>query len=147
MRMASGAQNAIFVFSGLATLFFLVSVSDAIVAQLIPALSDRSEIATLESRLASAKAAKRRSAILASREVSLEALLLGAEARGIYSSSTKILEIASVPFVPQSPFGERGNPVFENACEEAVLLMSYSWVARKPLVREEAREEILKMAE
>ncbi|KKW20392.1 MAG: hypothetical protein UY61_C0035G0010 [Candidatus Adlerbacteria bacterium GW2011_GWC1_50_9] len=144
---ASGAQNAIFVFSGLATLFFLVSVSDAIVAQLIPALSDRSEIATLESRLASAKAAKRRSAILASREVSLEALLLGAEARGIYSSSTKILEIASVPFVPQSPFGERGNPVFENACEEAVLLMSYSWVARKPLVREEAREEILKMAE
>jgi len=74
--MASGAQNAIFVFSGLATLFFLVSVSDAIVAQLIPALSDRSEIATLESRLASAKAAKRRSAILASREVSLEALLL-----------------------------------------------------------------------
>src|SRR3989344_862851 len=147
MRMASGAQNAIFVFSGLATLFFLVSVSDAIVAQLIPALSDRSEIATLESRLASAKAAKRRSAILASREVSLEALLLGAEARGVYSSSTKILEIASVPFVPQSPFGERGNPGFENACEAAVLLMSYSWVARKPLVREEAREEILKMAE
>src|SRR3989344_5584812 len=147
MRMASGAQNAIFVFSGLATLFFLVSVSDAIVAQLIPALSDHSEIATLESRRARAKAAKRRSAILASHEVPFETLLLDAEARGMYSSSTKILEIAGVPFVPQSPFGERGNPVFENACEEAVLLMSYSWAVRHPLVREEAREEILAMAE
>ena len=147
MRMASGVQNLIFVFSGLAVLSFFTSVSDAIVEQLIPALSDHSEIATLESRLASAKAAKRRSAILASREVSFEELLLHAEAKGIYSSLTKILEIAGVPFVPQSPVGERGNLVFENACEEAVLLMGYSWAVRHPLVREEAREEILKMAE
>ena len=145
--MASGVQNLIFVFSGLAVLSFFTSVSDAIVEQLIPALSDHSEIATLESRLASAKAAKRRSAILASREVSFEELLLHAEAKGIYSSLTKILEIAGVPFVPQSPVGERGNLVFENACEEAVLLMGYSWAVRHPLVREEAREEILKMAE
>ncbi|GEM_PF-1830164 len=147
MHMALGVQNVIFVIFGLAVLFSLVSVSDAVVARLIPVSSGRLEIAALESRLASAKAAKRRSAILASREVSLEALLLGAEAQGMYSSSTKILEIAGVPFVPQSPFGERGNPVFENACEEAVLLMSYSWAVRHSLVREEAREEILKMAE
>lgn len=146
MHIAS-SQNVILALFGFAVLFFLVSVSDVIVAQLIPASSYQSEIVVFESRLASAKAAKRRSRALASREVSLETLLLGAEAEGIYSSSTKILEIPDVPFVPQSPVGARGNPVFENACEEAVLLMSYSWAVGEPILKEEAYTKILNMAE
>ncbi|MEK7077279.1 MAG: C39 family peptidase [Patescibacteria group bacterium] len=146
MHIAS-SQNVILAFFGFAILFSLVFVSDVIVGELFSAPSDHSKIAALESRLASAKAAKRRSMALESREVSLETLLLGAEAEGIYSSSTKILMIPDVPFVPQSPFGERGNPVLENACEEAVLLMGYSWAVGEPLAREEAREEIFKMAE
>lgn len=146
MHIAS-AQNVILALFGFAILFSLVSVSDAIIGELFFAQSDNSEIATLESRLASAKAAKRRSRALASQEVSIEALLLGAETRGIYSSSTKILAIPGVPFAPQSPVGARGNPVFENACEEAVLLMSYSWAVGEPLLKEEAYTEILNMAE
>lgn len=146
MHIAS-AQNVILALFGFAILFSLVSVSDAIIGELFYAPSDHSEIAALESRLASAIAAKRRTRVRASHEVPLETFLLGAEAHGIYSSSTKILAIPDVPFVPQSPAGARGNPVFENACEEAVLLMSYSWAVGEPLLKEEAYTEILNMAE
>jgi len=147
MRVNSGIQNTIFVFSGIFTFSLLYFAFDVVVDQLIPDSSNSSDIAAFESRLASAKAAKRRSAALTSREISFEELLSRAELQGIYSSSTKILEIPGVPFAPQSPAGERGNPVFENACEEAVLLMGYSWAVGEPLAREEAFGEILKMAE
>lgn len=146
MHIAS-SQNVILIFFGFAVLFSFVSVSDAIVGELFSAPSDDSNIAALESRLASARAARRRSMALASREISREALLLDAEMRGIYSSSTKILEIPDVLFIPQLPETARGNPVFENACEEAALLMGYSWAIGEPLAREEAYKEILNMAE
>lgn len=140
-------QNVILALFGFAILFSFVSVSDAIVTELFFAPSDDSKIAALESRLASARAARRRSAALASREVSLEALFLGAETQGVYSSSTKILAIPDVPFIPQLPETARGNPIFENACEEATLLMGYSWAVREPIAKEEAYKEILNMAE
>lgn len=54
--------------------------------------------------------------------------------------------LKDVPFAPQAPFGEWGDPIFQNACEEASLVMAARWISGEPLSREEAREEILALS-
>ena len=53
----------------------------------------------------------------------------------------------NVPFTSQAPLAEWNNDVFQYACEEASLLMAMHWIEEKPLSVEEARTEILAMAE
>ena len=53
----------------------------------------------------------------------------------------------NVPFTSQAPFAEWDNDIFQYACEEASLLMAMRWIEEKPLTVEEARTEILAMAE
>lgn len=53
--------------------------------------------------------------------------------------------IQEVPFTPQAPSGQWGDLVFQNACEEASLLMAAAWassdtsLAPKPEIEEEIR--------
>ena len=51
--------------------------------------------------------------------------------------------ISGVPFTSQAPFAEWHIPQFQNACEEASLLMAAHWISGKPLTKELAKEEIL----
>lgn len=60
------------------------------------------------------------------------------ETKNIQGSS--LLE--DVPFTVQAPFGEWNDPVFQNGCEEAALVMAQYWLTGKPLTKEIAKEEI-----
>ncbi len=57
-------------------------------------------------------------------------------------------EIATleIPFIVQAPFSEWDNPIFQDGCEEAVVLMSVYWAWDKELNRDIARQEIIAMA-
>lgn len=50
-----------------------------------------------------------------------------------------------VPFTVQAPFAEWSDSHFQNACEEASLLMIAYWFENKPLTKNDAKESILKM--
>ncbi len=50
--------------------------------------------------------------------------------------------LLEVPFVVQAPFGEWDNPIFQDACEEAALIMAMGWVERQQITSQEARAEI-----
>ena len=52
-----------------------------------------------------------------------------------------------VPFTPQAPFGEWDNPIYQDGCEEAATLMAVRWARGESLNKEEARSEILKLAD
>lgn len=54
--------------------------------------------------------------------------------------------IAGVPFTVQAPFGEWADPVFQNGCEEASLVMAAYWLSGKPLTKEIAKREIAALA-
>lgn len=54
--------------------------------------------------------------------------------------------IPGVPFTVQAPFGEWSNPVLQNGCEEASLVMIRYWLSGKPLTQEIAKQEILALA-
>lgn len=47
-----------------------------------------------------------------------------------------------VPFTVQAPSGNWGDPVYQNACEEASIVMAMRWVEGKSLTAEEAMTEI-----
>lgn len=47
-----------------------------------------------------------------------------------------------VPFIPQAPIGNWEDPVYQNACEEASIVMAMRWVEGKSLTTEEAMTEI-----
>lgn len=56
--------------------------------------------------------------------------------------------LMDVPFTPQAPFGEWSNPVYQDGCEEATMLMAVRWAkGGSALTKEEAKSEILKIAE
>ena len=55
--------------------------------------------------------------------------------------------IAAVPFMVQAPFAEWSDPVFQDACEEASLVMAEAWVSKKTLTKEEAKERIQALAQ
>jgi len=52
-----------------------------------------------------------------------------------------------VPFTPQAPFGNWKDQRFQDGCEEASVLMAIRWVRGQSLTREEAKKEILKIAD
>lgn len=54
--------------------------------------------------------------------------------------------IAGVPFTVQAPFGEWDDPVFQNGCEEASLVMAEHWLSGKTLTKEIAKREIAALA-
>lgn len=54
--------------------------------------------------------------------------------------------IEGVPFAVQAPFGKWGNPVFQNGCEEASLVMVEHWLSGKPLSKDIAKQEISALA-
>lgn len=52
-----------------------------------------------------------------------------------------------VPFVVQAPFGNWDNPVFQDACEEASVIMAMGWVnGVQKISPEEAEKQIEKIA-
>ena len=55
--------------------------------------------------------------------------------------------VQNVPFIVQAPRHNWKDPVYQNACEEAVILMAMRWVQEKPLSNEEAFTEIQKISD
>lgn len=54
--------------------------------------------------------------------------------------------IEGVPFTVQAPFGEWSDPLFQNGCEEASLVMAEHWLSGKLLSKEIAKQEIAALA-
>ena len=55
--------------------------------------------------------------------------------------------LLDVSFTPQAPFGQWADSVYQNACEEATILMAINWVRGERISKEEASEEIKKITE
>jgi hypothetical protein len=55
--------------------------------------------------------------------------------------------LLDVPFTPQAPFADWSDPRFQDGCEEASVLMAMHWVKNEKLTREDAKKEIIAMAE
>lgn len=55
--------------------------------------------------------------------------------------------ILDVPFTPQAPFAQWSDPIYQNACEEASLVMAIYWARNEPLTLEKAEEEIFALAQ
>ncbi len=54
--------------------------------------------------------------------------------------------ISPVPFTVQAPFGEWGDPVFQDACEEASMIMAEAWATGETLTKESAKAKIQALA-
>jgi hypothetical protein len=53
-----------------------------------------------------------------------------------------------VPFVVQAPFGNWSNPLFQNACEEASVVMAMGWIAGTVTIpAQDAQSQILKIVD
>ncbi|MEK7549913.1 MAG: C39 family peptidase [Patescibacteria group bacterium] len=52
-----------------------------------------------------------------------------------------------VPFLVQAPFGEWADPIFENACEEASIIMARHWIEGTGVTPEQGKKEILALVE
>jgi hypothetical protein len=55
--------------------------------------------------------------------------------------------LLSVPFFSQAPFGEWSDLIFQNACEEASIIMAMHWVNKTSVTLEQAKQEILTLTE
>ncbi|MBD3282599.1 MAG: hypothetical protein GF387_03290 [Candidatus Portnoybacteria bacterium] len=54
--------------------------------------------------------------------------------------------LLDVPFIVQAPFGNWDNPIFQDACEEASLLMAFNWINGTDIGLDEAYQEIIEIA-
>jgi hypothetical protein len=54
--------------------------------------------------------------------------------------------IESVPFTSQAPFAEWNDPIFQNGCEEAALVMAQYWLTGETLLKEIAKKEIIALS-
>lgn len=52
----------------------------------------------------------------------------------------------SVPFTVQAPYGEWSDPIFQDACEEASVVMASAWVNGTGLTKELAKKDIEALA-
>lgn len=50
--------------------------------------------------------------------------------------------LQSVSFFAQAPFGEWSDPIYQNGCEEAAIIMAMSWVRDVPETKEQAKIDI-----
>ncbi len=55
--------------------------------------------------------------------------------------------LLDVPFTPQAPFAEWQDPIYQNACEEAALVMAIYWARNEPLTLKKAKEEIFALSQ
>ncbi len=55
--------------------------------------------------------------------------------------------LLEVPFFSQAPFGEWSDPIFQNACEEASIIMAMHWVNKTGVTKEQAKQEIQALTE
>ena len=61
---------------------------------------------------------------------------------------TSDIVLLDVPFLAQAPFGQWSDPIYQNACEEASLLMADLWIRGVKLIsKEEATAELKKFAD
>ena len=56
------------------------------------------------------------------------------------------VSIAGVPFTVQAPYGEWSDPIFQDACEEASVVMASAWVNGTGLTKELAKKDIEALA-
>ena len=54
--------------------------------------------------------------------------------------------LLEVPFFAQAPFGEWSDPIFQNACEEASVVMAKHWVDKTWVTKDQAKQEILALS-
>lgn len=69
------------------------------------------------------------------------------ELQAVAAKIPKSSLIEDVPFTVQAPFGEWDDPIFQNGCEEAALVMASHWLSGKPLSPEIAKQEIAPLSE
>ncbi len=74
----------------------------------------------------------------------IEAMAAGGSGGGTIDPITVQL---TVPFTSQAPDGNWSNPVYEDGCEEAAILMAYYWANRLPLDSGTAAREISAIAQ
>jgi hypothetical protein len=55
--------------------------------------------------------------------------------------------LLSVPFFAQAPFGEWDDPIFQDGCEEASVIMAWHWVQGTAVTKEQAKQEIIAISE
>ena len=60
-------------------------------------------------------------------------------------SQPKSNKTSDVPFVLQAPFGNWDDPLFQDACEEASILMVDGWINNKTFTAQQAEDEIKKI--
>ena len=53
----------------------------------------------------------------------------------------------NVPFTSQAPDGDWSNPLFQDGCEEASIIMAMHWVKGEPLIATKAKAEILAISD
>lgn len=63
------------------------------------------------------------------------------------TEAVSVFKTQDVPFIVQAPRHNWKDPVYQNACEEAVSLMAMRWVENKKLTPEEAFTEIKKLSD
>ena len=55
--------------------------------------------------------------------------------------------VLNVSFFAQAPFGEWDNPIFQDGCEEASVIMAMHWVNDTAVSKEQAKQEIIALSE
>lgn len=76
-----------------------------------------------------------------------ESIVVEAEPEPVTPSSvSKQYRIKDVSFTVQAPFAEWSNPIFQDACEEASLIMADAWAQEKTLTKEGAKQAITTLA-
>lgn len=55
--------------------------------------------------------------------------------------------VSGVPFVLQAPFANWSDPLFEDACEEAAVLMATGWIKEEAFNKQQSFDEIKKIAQ
>lgn len=71
------------------------------------------------------------------------------QSKSIETEPKKVPEsslLENVPFTTQAPFGEWDDPIFQNGCEEAALVMAAYWLTEKALTKEIAKQEIIALS-
>ena len=53
----------------------------------------------------------------------------------------------NIPFTSQAPSGEWADPVFQNGCEEASILMVIAWIKGQTITVESAKQEIRRISD
>ncbi len=69
-----------------------------------------------------------------------------ADSEAVTAAVSENIFIDDAPFTVQAPFGEWVDPLFQNACEEASLVMAAYWISGKPLTKEIAKREIVALS-